>query len=112
MSKKFRPWAPEQNLLLPPSVSDWVEPDHLVRFVLDLVREQLDLGEILREYDEERGYPPFHPQMMVGVLLYSYCQRIYSSRRIAKACTERVDFMVLTGQQKPDFRTISLFRQR
>jgi transposase len=112
MSKKFRPWTPEQNLLLPPSVQDWVEPDHLARFVLDLVREQLDLGEILKDYEEERGYPPFHPEMMAALLLYSYSQRIYSSRRIAQACTERIDFMVLTGQQKPDFRTISMFRKR
>ncbi len=112
MAKKFREWVPEQNMLLPPSVQDWVEPGHLARFVLNLVQEELELGEILKEYDEERGYPPFHPTMMVGLLLYSYSQRIYSSRRIAKACTERVDFMVLTGQQKPDFRTISLFRKR
>src|SRR5215470_8978505 len=112
MSKTFRPWIPEQNLLLPPSVQDWVEPEHLSRFVLNVVQEQLDLTEILKEYKEERGYPPFHPQMMVALLLYSYSQRIYSSRRIAKACGERVDFMVLTGQQKPDFRTISMFRKR
>ena len=112
MSKRFRPWTPEQNLLLPPSVQDWVDPDHLSRFVLNVVQEQLDLAEILKEYKEERGYPPFHPQMMVALLLYSYSQRIYSSRRIAKACEERVDFMVLTGQQKPDFRTISMFRKR
>jgi transposase len=112
MSKTYRPWTPEQNLLLPPSVQDWVEPEHLARFVLSLVLEQLDLGEILKEYKEERGYPPFRPEMMVALLLYSYSQRIYSSRRIAKACTERIDFMVLMGQQKPDFRTISLFRKR
>lgn len=50
--------------------------------------------------------------MMTAVLLYAYTQGICSSRRIAKACAERVDFMAVTGMQKPDFRTINLFRQR
>src|SRR4051812_35544562 len=110
MGKTFRQWSPEQSTLLPASVLDWVNPGHLVHFVLSLVREQLDLRSILDTYDEERGYPPFDPRMMVGLLLYAYTQRIYSSRRIARACQERVDFMVLTARQEPDFRTIALFR--
>ena len=112
MSKTFREWVPEQNTLLPPSVLDWVPRGHLVHFVMSLVREQLNLKPILDKYQEERGYPPFHPGMMVGLLLYAYSQRIYSSRRIAKACEERVDFMALTGQQQPNFRTVNLFRGR
>jgi len=74
--------------------------------------EALDLSEILNCYSEERGYPPYHPAMMTAVLLYSYCQGIYSSRRIAKACQERVDFMAVSAMQTPDFRTISDFRKR
>jgi transposase len=74
--------------------------------------EGLDLSAILDCYKEERGYPPYHPVMMTALLLYAYCQGIYSSRRIAKACQERVDFMAITGMQAPDFRTISDFRKR
>lgn len=112
MTKQFRQWVPEQNMLLPPSVLDFVPAGHLVHFVVNLVGEQLDLSGILNRYQEARGYPPYHPVMMVGLLLYSYSQGIYSSRRIAKACQERIDFMRLTGMQQPDFRTISLFRLR
>src|SRR3954465_259551 len=112
MSKAFREWAPEQNSLLPVSVLDWVTDDHLVHFILNLVQEELDLSGIFNQYGEERGYPPYHPAMMVALLLYSYSQGIYSSRRMAKACLERIDFMVLSGRQQPDFRTIALFRSR
>ena len=112
MNKTFRPWPVEQVWLLPPSVLELVpegDPAHLVR---DLVREELDLSKILDEYDEERGYPPFHPAMMTAVLLYAYSQGIYSSRRIARAVQTRVDFMALTARQEPDFRTIARFRAR
>jgi transposase len=112
MAKTFREWVPEQNALLPASMLDWIPEGHLVHFVLNLVREELDLQAILSRYEEERGYPPYHPVMMVSLLLYAYSQGIYSSRRIAKACVERVDFMVLTARQAPDFRTIALFRLR
>jgi transposase len=112
MAKTFREWNPEQSVMFPPTVLDLVEKDDLVHFVRNLVLEQLDVSEILGQYQEERGYPPMHPQMMTALLLYSYSQGIYSSRRIARACKQRVDYMALTGMQKPDFRTINLFRQR
>jgi transposase len=112
MAKTFREWNPEQSVMFPPTVLDLVEKDDLVHFVRNLVLEQLDLSEIMGQYQEERGYPPMHPQMMTALLLYSYCQGIYSSRRIARACKQRVDYMALTGMQKPDFRTVNLFRQR
>jgi len=112
MAKTFREWNPEQSEMFPPTVLDLVEKDDLVHFVRNLVLEQLDLSGILGQYQEERGYPPMHPQMMTALLLYSYSQGIYSSRRIARACKQRVDYMALTGMQKPDFRTINLFRQR
>lgn len=113
MAKTFREWNVEQSWLLPPSVRDFVPADHLAHFVRDTVREQLDLSEITAPYEqEERGYPPYHPVMMTALLLYAYCQGIYSSRRIERACEERVDFMAVTGLNRPDFRTISDFRKR
>jgi len=112
MSKSFREWNVDQVWLLPPSVNDFVPADHVAHFVRDTVRTALDLQLIYRSYKSERGQPPFHPAMMVALLLYAYSQGIYASRRIAKACEERIDFMAVTGMQKPDFRTISKFRQR
>jgi len=112
MSKTFRDWDVEQGWLLPPSVLDFVPPDHLAHFVRDTVRESLDLSSIMDSYTEERGYPPYHPTMMTALLLYAYCQGVYSSRRIAKGCTERLDFMAVTGLNQPDFRTVSDFRKR
>ena len=112
MAKTFREWNPEQSVMFPPTVLDLVDADDLVHFIRNLVVEQLDLSEIMSQYQEERGYPPMHPQMMTALLLYSYCQGIYSSRRIARACRQRVDYMALTGMQNPDFRTVNLYRQR
>jgi transposase len=112
MSKSFREWNVDQVWLLPPSINDFVPADHVAHFVRDTVRTALDLGLIYRSYRSERGQPPFHPAMMVALLLYAYSQGLYASRRIAKACEERVDFMAVTGMQKPDFRTIAKFRRR
>jgi transposase len=112
MSKTYRPWNVDQAMLLPPSVQELVPADHLAHFVRNLVRDSLDLSAILDEYAEERGYPPYHPVMMTALLLYSYCQGVYSSRRMAQACEQRVDFMAITALQQPDFRTISDFRKR
>ena len=112
MSKTFRPWDVEQGWLLPPSVHDLVPAGHLAHFVRDTVRESLDLGAILSCYGEERGYPPYHPAMMVALLLYGYSRGVYSSRRVERACEERVDFMAVTAMNRPDFRTIAEFRRR
>lgn len=112
MAKTFREWDLGQRWLFPPSVQDLVPEDHLAHFVRDTVREHLDLDAILATYAEERGYPPYHPTMMTALLLYAYAQGVYSSRKIARACEERVDFMAVTGMQKPDFRTVSDFRKR
>src|SRR5216684_2538623 len=112
MSKTFRPWKIDEPLLLPPAVQDFVAADHLARFVLSLVREAVDLAKITGTYGSERGQPPFDPIMMTALLLYAYCCGIYSSRRIAKACRERVDFMSIVGLDAADFRTISDFRKR
>jgi transposase len=112
MAKTFKSWAVDQLVLLPPSVQELVPVGHLAHFVRDLVRESLDVSAILKPYTEDRGCPPYDPTMMTALLLYAYSQGLYASRRIAKACEERVDFMAVTARQSPDFRTISDFRKR
>jgi transposase len=112
MAKTFREWDVNQGWLLPPSVHELVPANHPSHFVRDTVRTDLDLSAILSTYEEERGYPPYHPVMMTALLLYAYTQGIFSSRRIARACEERVDFMAVTALQKPDFRTVNEFRRR
>lgn len=112
MSKTFRPWDVDQVWLLAPSIQDLVPAGHVAHFIRDSVRTGLDLSAIMDSYSEERGYPPYHPGMMVALLLYAYSQGVYSSRRIARSCEERLDFAAVTGLQRPDFRTISDFRKR
>jgi transposase len=112
MSKRFRAWKIDEPLFLPAKVGDFVNEDHLARFVLNLVRDDIDLAAITGTYGSERGQPPFDPTMMTALLLYSYCCGTYASRRIAKACRERVDFMSIVGLDAPDFRTVSDFRKR
>jgi len=111
MAKTFRPYDPDQTLLLPPALSDWVPEGHLARGVSDLV-DTLDLSAIEGAYEEERGYPPYHPRMMVKLLLYGYCTGTYSSRRIAAKLVDSVAFRFLAAGNEPDFRTISDFRKR
>ena len=73
MSKTFRPYEPDQISLMPASMQDWLPSDHLAYFISDVV-DNLDLSAIMERYvGEERGYPPYHPAMMVKVLLYAYC---------------------------------------
>ena len=112
MSKTFRSWDVDQGWLLPASVHEFVPAGHLAHFVRDTVREGLDLSAITGTYEEDRGQPPYHPGMMTALLLYGYARGVYASRRLAQACEERVDFMAVTGLNKPDFRTIAEFRRR
>ena len=111
MAKTYRPYVPEQDLLLPPSLRDWLPEDHLAFFVSDLV-DHLDLSAITAMYeDEERGYPPYHPVMLTKVLVYAYCVGVFSSRRIQRRLVEDVAFRVLAAGNTPDFRTIADFRK-
>src|SRR3954453_6790975 len=112
MSKYFRPWNIDQTLLLPPNVQDFVPKGHVSRFIVELVRESLDLKEITGSYVSGLGQPPFDPRMMVALLLHGYASGLYSSRRIAWACWERNDFVMIVALDAPDFRTISDFRKR
>ena len=111
MAKSYRAYVPEQDLLLPPSLGEWLPEDHLAYFVSDVV-DQLDLRGIESVYEEEdRGQPPYHPRMMTKILLYGYCVGVFSSRRIQKKLVEDVAFRVLAAGNEPDFRTISDFRK-
>jgi transposase len=111
VSKTFRPYEPDQMFLMPVSMREWLPADHLAYFISD-VADQLDLSWITQRYTgEERGYPPYHPVMMVKVLLYAYCVGIPSSRKIAKRLEEDIAFRVLAANNTPDFRTISDFRK-
>ena len=112
MSKTYRPYEPDQILLLPPSVKDWLPTGHLAHFISELVDESLDLKAITKVYErEERGYPPYHPVMMTKVLLYAYCMGMQSSRKIEKCLMEDVGFRMLAANNTPNFRTISDFRK-
>lgn len=111
-TKEYRPYSPHQLLILPPSLQEWLPEGHLAYFISDLV-DSFDLSAIEAVYEDElRGGPPYHPGMMVKVLLYAYCTRVYSSRRIAHRLHEDIAFRVLAAGNTPDFRTISDFRKQ
>src|SRR3954449_2148488 len=111
MSKTYRDWAPHQVYLFPPSPQDWLPEGDLVYFLLDTVAT-LDLSPIFAHYERElRGQPPFHPRMMVALLLYCYATGTRSSRKIMRRCHTDVACRVIVGEDIPDFRTISDFRK-
>src|SRR6266568_6755411 len=111
MPKGYRPYLPDQDLLLPPSLREWVAEEHLVYFVSDVV-DQLDLSAIHAVYEQEqRGQPPYDPRLMTKLLVYGYCTGVFSSRRIQKRLQEDIPFKVLAAGNEPDFRTISDFRK-
>src|SRR5436189_4340178 len=112
MAKTFRPYVPEQDLLLPPSLRDWLPEGHLAFFVSDLI-DQLDLSAITTVYEQdERGYPPYHPVMMTKLLVYAYGVGVFASRRIHRRLLEDVALRVLAAGNVPDHRTIGDFRKR
>lgn len=111
MGKTYRPYEPDQLFLMPPSLADWLPADHMVYFLREIL-DTIDLSPISSVYeDEERGYPPYHPKAVTGILVYGYCNGITSSRKLAKHCQEDVAFRVLAANNQPDHRTISDFRK-
>jgi transposase len=111
VGKSYRPWAPLQGFLLPPSPTEWLPEGHLAYFVLDVV-EGLDLRavEAVLAAKDPRGERPYSPRMLTTLLLYGYCVGVLSSRRIARATYEDVAFRVLAGGAHPHFTTINDFR--
>ena len=111
MSKTYREWVPDQTYMFPPSPRDWLPENDLVYFLIDTVAT-LDLTPIFTHYERElRGQPPFHPRMMVTLLLYCYATGTRSSRKIMRRCRTDVACRIIVGEDVPDFRTISDFRR-
>jgi transposase len=104
----IKPYTMDQPSLLPPSLEELIPEEHLVR-VVNRVMDELDLEPILNEY-KGGGTSSYHPRMMLKVLVYAYTQKVNSSRQIAKALRENVNFMWISGGNRPDFRTINRFR--
>src|SRR5262249_25332408 len=110
-SKAYRPWTPELFSQQAHAPATKLPEDALVLCVIDVI-PKLDLARIHAPYqDEPRGAPPFDPAMMTCLLLYAYCVGVFSSRKIARACERNLAFLAIVGAERPDFRTISLFRK-
>jgi transposase len=110
--KVFRPYDPEQVLLMAPVLSEWVPEGDLAHFVCDLVETSLDLGAIYASYESERGFPPYDPRLMVKLLLYGYATGTPSSRKLEQATYRDVAVRMLCANQHPDYRSIARFRRR
>jgi transposase len=111
-AKTFRRFDPDQILLLPPSLDDWLPEGHLARFVAELVGEALDLSAVYDDYSEVRGFPPYDPRLMLRLVIYGYMSGVRSSRAIERKCVDDVGFRWLAADQAPDFRSIARFRRR
>ncbi|MDA0591397.1 MAG: transposase, partial [Planctomycetota bacterium] len=112
MTRKFREWQPDAGWLFPPSPRDWLPEDHLVYFLLD-VTAQIDISPIVDDYASDYGgQPPFHPRMMLVLLLYAYSSGVFSSRKIMQRCVTDAAFRVVVGEDIPNFRRIAEFRAR
>jgi transposase len=111
MGKKYRFYDPNQELLIPPNIHEWLPEGHLAFFVDKLI-DNADISSITEYYERsDRGNPPYNPSMMTKILSYAYCIGMPSSRKINKAMYEDVAFRVLGAGNFPDFRTISDFRK-
>ncbi|HET7198681.1 MAG TPA: IS1182 family transposase [Burkholderiales bacterium] len=111
--KAFRPYDPDQALLMAPVLQDWVPEGDLAHFVSDLVDSgTLDLRAIYDSYEQERGFPPYDPRLMVKLLLYGYANGVLSSRKLERATYRDVAARMLCADQHPDYRSIARFRAR
>ena len=112
MTRKFREWQPNATWLFPPSPRDWLPQDHLVYFLLDVI-DHVDTAVVVDDYASDNGgQPPFHPRMMLALLIYAYSQGVFSSRKIMKRCATDAAFRVIVGEDIPNFRRIAEFRAR
>ena len=107
--KTFKPYNPDQPFLLPPVLQDWLPEGHPAAFISEVVDAALDLTPILAAYEtgDGRGQPPYHPALLVKLLLYGYCTGKPSSRQIERATYEEIPYRVLAANQHPDHDTIA-----
>ena len=106
----FRPINRDTGFLLPPSVDEWLPQRHLARFVVEVV-DQLDLSELVKAY-RGSGSASFHPAMLLGLLVYGYATKVFSSRALERATYDSVAFRFIAGNEQPDHDTIAAFRKR
>ena len=110
-SKVFRRYDPDQALLMPPSLDDWLPEDHTARFIAETVG-LLDLSAVYDSYVSASGAPPYDPAMMLKLLLYAYSTGVTSSREMERRCHIDVAFRWLAANSAPDYRSIARFRRR
>ena len=106
----FRPIDRDIDYLLPPSVNEWLPEQHLARFVVEVV-DRLDLSAMSRSY-RGSGSAPYHPSVLVGLLVYGYASGVFSSRQLERATYDSVAFRFVASNQHPDHDTIASFRRR
>ena len=111
--RTFKPYNPDQLYLLAPALRDWLPEGHLALFISDVV-DTLDLEPLFDVYEQGdgRGQPPYHPAMMVKLVIYGYCMGKPSSRKLERASYEEVGYRVLCAEQHPDHDSIAEFRKR
>jgi len=110
MVRKFKTANYEETLNLKVSLKDVLPPDHLARFIVDIIA-QLDLGLVYQHYSDE-GAPPYAPEILLGLLFYGYATGVFSSRKIERATYESIPFRFIAGNMQPDHDTIATFRKR
>ena len=106
----FRPINRDTGFLLPPSVEEWLPQRHLARFVVEVV-EGLDLAELEKTYRGSSS-ASYHSAMLLGLLVYGYATRVFSSRAVERATYDSVAFRLIAGNEHPDHDTIAHFRKR
>ena len=106
----FRPFDRETGFLLPPSLDDWLPERHLARFVVEVIGS-LDLSAMARSY-RGTGSASYHPELLLGILVYGYTTGVFSSRKLERATYDSVAFRFISGNEHPDHDTIATFRRR
>src|SRR3984893_12580214 len=106
----FRPINRDTGFLLPPSVDEWLPQRHLARFVVEVI-DGLDLSELVKTY-RGSGSASYHPAMLLGLMVYGYATKTFSSRAIERGTYDSVAFRFIAGNEHPDHDTIDTFRKR